>query len=548
MTLTRIALGAVGGAALLGLAALALGPVLPGDARDGSEIEPVRPALVLSTPDGLAIRLPGSAEPLAVPGSMPGDTAPALSPDGRQLALSRGRLGRGEIVVLDLWTSATRRLTTNPRAVDTAPAWSPDGRRIAWASGAPGAFDLFAMDADGRHKRRLVVGPGNDVDPTWRPDGRAIAFASDREAASYDLWSVPAAGGAAAPLLQAPGDQRGPVWSPGGGRIAFSGETRGNVDVWVVPTGAAVPRRVTAGRAFDGRPAWSPDGQGLAFVSDRRGAAAVWTVAPDGSEPRELVPATLGAAVDWGLALPGPRPLPTERLPDLDQRAPSGLLITRSRGRVRLGFASAVDNVGTGPVHVKGIRSPPERLMRADQLVELSSGLRRRYREVGAVEYTPHPPHYHWHYQPFERYELRRVTDHELLSRDHKTGFCLADHYGLAAHRVGGIRPPRFLGDCGKGRPELTAVEQGSSRGYTDRYPAFFHGQDVDITGLRPGLYVLVHRANPERLLHELRYDNNAASVLIRLSRPSARGALPAVTVLRRCEGSERCPPAPKTP
>jgi hypothetical protein len=254
-----------------------------------------------------------------------------------------------------------------------------------------------------------------------------------------------------------------------------------------------------------------------------------------------LGPATLGTSVDWGLGLPGPRPLPGELLPDLDQRAPSGLVVLRARGRVRIGFVSAVDNVGPGPLRVKGLRPRQSRLMRADQLVELPSGLTRRYQDVGALEYTPHPPHYHWHYQPFERYELRTVREHDLLGRDHKTGFCLADHYGLAAHRVGGLRPPRFLGDCGKGRPELTAVEQGSSRGYTDRYPAFFHGQDIDITDLSAGLYVLVHRANPDRLLHELRYDNNAASVLFRLSRPKTRGALPAVTLVRRCEGSERC-------
>jgi hypothetical protein len=182
--------------------------------------------------------------------------------------------------------------------------------------------------------------------------------------------------------------------------------------------------------------------------------------------------------------------------------------------------------------------------MRADQHVELPARLGRSYREVGALEYTPHPPHYHWHYQPFERYELRRASDHVLLSRDRKTGFCLADHYGLAARRVGGLRPPRFLGDCGKGRPELRAVEQGSSVGYTDRYPAFFHGQSIDLTDVPAGVYVLVHRANPERLLHELRYDNNAASVRVRLARPPG-GATPTLTLLRVCEGSERCAAVP---
>jgi hypothetical protein len=78
----------------------------------------------------------------------------------------------------------------------------------------------------------------------------------------------------------------------------------------------------------------------------------------------------------------------------------------------------------------------------------------------------------------------------------------------------------------------------GTSPGYTDRYPAHFHGQNVDLTGIPPGVYVLVHRANPHETIRETRYDNNAASLSLRLS---WRRGVPSVRVLRRCEGSERC-------
>jgi hypothetical protein len=47
-----------------------------------------------------------------------------------------------------------------------------------------------------------------------------------------------------------------------------------------------------------------------------------------------------------------------------------------------------------------------------------------------------------------------------------------------------------------------------------------------------------VNRANPDGLLRERRYDNNAASVRLRLTRA---GGVPQVQVLRACEGSERC-------
>jgi WD40 repeat protein/lysyl oxidase len=542
MAPARLALLALAGLGVLGAAAAGLGPLLPQGALGARTPEPLRPGLVVSSPRGIEIVLAGAGGPLLLPGTHPGDTAPALSPDGRRLALSRSSVGRGEILVVDLWSGVSTRLTTNPRAVDTAPAWSPDGRRLAWASGAPGALDLYAMDADGSGKRALVRGPGNDTGPAWSPDGRRLLYASTRETGSYDLWTVPAGGGEPQRLVAAPGHQRDPAWSPGGFRIAYSSTVAGNTDVWVASAAGGTPRRLTRGAAFDGRPAWSPDGQRLAFVSGRGGRAAVWSTTRAGTQPRPLADARLGAALDWGDALPGPAPLPGEPLPDLDQRAPAGLVVTTVGGRFRLGFASAVDNVGTGAAWVRGTREPGAATMRADQLVALPDGSIRTYRGVGELRYTPHPPHYHWHYQPFERYELRRPSDFALLERDRKSGFCLADHYGHAASRVGGSRPARFLGDCGKGRPELRGVDQGSSVGFTDRYPAFFHGQDLDLTGVPAGVYVVVHRANPERLLHELRYDNNAASVRIRLAR-AAPGSVPTVTLLQVCEGSERCPP-----
>ena len=525
--------------ASLGAAVAAAAAAPDGRAARAPEPEPPRVALLASTPSGLELHLPGAGGPLPVRGSEPGDTAPALSPDGRRVALSR----RGEIVVVELWTGTTARLTSNPRALDTDPAWSPDGRRIAWASGRPGALDLYAMDADGRGKRALVRGPGNDREPAWSPDGRRLAFASTRETGSYDLWAVPAAGGEPERLLAAPGHQRGPAWAPGGLRLAYASSANGNTDVWTVSAAGTAPRRLTRAAAFDGRPAWSPDGRAVAFVSGRGGAAAVWAAGRRGERPVRLAGAGLGSRLAWGLAPPGPPRLPGEALPDLDQRAPAGLVVTRARGRVRLGFASAVDNVGAGAAWVRATREPGDRFMRAHQLVPLAAGGVRVHRDVGVLRYTPHPPHYHWHFQPFERYELRRASDFALVARDRKSGFCLADHYGHAARRVGRLRPPRFLGDCGKGDPRLRSVEQGSSVGYTDRYPAFFHGQDVDLTGVPAGVYVLVHRANPERLLHELRYDNNAASVRIRLA-PAPPGGLPTVAVLRTCEGSERCPPS----
>jgi Lysyl oxidase len=218
-------------------------------------------------------------------------------------------------------------------------------------------------------------------------------------------------------------------------------------------------------------------------------------------------------------------------------------VVVSAGGRFRLGFDSATGSRGDGPLVIRGVRPPGAEQMRAHQVVEQAGGATRVVLDVGSLSYERHPPHFHWHLQDFVRYELRRASDFALVARDRKTGFCLVDRYGRVPGRVPGTGPPRFVGDCATGRPDARRVEEGSSVGYVDRYPALFHGQDVDLTGVPNGRYVLVHRANPERALRELRYSNDDASVLLELRRPGGPRATPTVAVLRRCPGSARCRP-----
>jgi hypothetical protein len=95
-----------------------------------------------------------------------------------------------------------------------------------------------------------------------------------------------------------------------------------------------------------------------------------------------------------------------------------------------------------------------------------------------------------------------------------------------------------FLGDCKQYHPEATRVVEGTSLGYTDRYPAFFHGQNVDLASVPAGVYDLVHRTNPNLYLRELRYENNAASVRLKLT---WHAGVPRVQVLRSCSATPTC-------
>jgi hypothetical protein len=207
--------------------------------------------------------------------------------------------------------------------------------------------------------------------------------------------------------------------------------------------------------------------------------------------------------------------------PDLDQSTPFGVSVVRRDGRSLLVFGSAVDNVGAGPLAVEAHRVGGE--MRTWQLI----GRQRRALRV-RLRYVHSETHRHWHFPGFERYELRRL-DGGLVGRDHKTGFCLRDAYETRAMN----RPPVWTSECARGRPRAVAVRQGISPGFGDDYVPLKEGQSIDVTGLG-GRFVLVHRANPDRVLRERSYANNAASVLLELSGGRAR-------ILRRCPLGAAC-------
>ena len=361
--------------------------------------------------------------------------------------------------------------------------------------------------------RRITATPDDDSQPDWSPDGRRVVFVRQQPRSPASSLYVVRRDGGAVERLTPPGEVAiMPAWSPDGRRIAYATSplAGGSFDIWVVDLATGRTRRHTGSTAEEVLPTWDSEGK-LAFR----------VVRPD----VELAEKTS----DRDTPQIGPR----ELLPDFDQRPPFRLTVSGTK----LGFASATDNVGDGPVWVRGSRSSTTEGMEARQLVRLSDGSVRIYDRAGRLRYTPEATHSHWHLLRFQRYELRDLTG-TLLVRDRKSGFCLADHDGLARHAVVAFRGPRYLGNCAAFEPESLDVEQGTSSGYTDLYPPHFHGQNLELRGVPAGLYVLVHRANPDEALEELDYTNNDASIRIRLS---WRNGSPLVETLRRCPASDRC-------
>lgn len=510
------------------------------------------PAPVLA----LAVVLAGAA-PAALP-------APSAT-----LAFARSEVAGGGIYLI----AGGRPRLVIPSGVE--PAWTPDARRLAYvAPGADGAGDVYAADADGRRRGRITVttadeshpdwaadglrivverdghivvvradggkerpiAPGHE--PEWSPNGRLIAFAS-----AGDLFTVEPDRGRIRRLTRTPTEESAPTWSPEGRRLAYVTDETGQSDLRVLDLRTNTSTALTANTALERSPAFTPDGKRVLFVSDAGGVETIWSA-----------PAVGGTAAPLGLpalaADPQPRPIrprPIELLPDLEQQPPADLSIHAARRGTRLhyllGFDSATDNLGDGPITlVASRRNLSTSTMSVSQRVHLGSGALRTYPEVGVLRYVYSPTHSHWHVMDFQRYELRRLADHALVVRDRKSGFCLADHWAHApGHQPNEPPHPVFREYCERGNPDALSVLQGTSVGYTDKYPSHFHGQNLDLTGVPAGNYVLVNRANPELLLRELRYENNASALRIRIAWPRGANRSPDIKVLASCPDSARC-------
>jgi Lysyl oxidase len=216
-------------------------------------------------------------------------------------------------------------------------------------------------------------------------------------------------------------------------------------------------------------------------------------------------------------------------LPNLVELPPSSLEVQALGARDVLRFTSTVENLGDAPLVVVSTRATAFGSFRSVQLLgarRLPVAVTLRYRSSGG--------HEHFHLVDFQRYELR-TGGGRLIARDRKVGYCLGDR-----RPVGGERP-RFTGSCGRGDPGALQVEQGLSPGFADPYASDLGGQSFDVTGLPPGEYVLVNRANPAALLRESSYADDAAAVRFLLARPAAPAGIAFVQVLATCR-SATCP------
>ncbi|RME93125.1 MAG: hypothetical protein D6766_08745 [Verrucomicrobia bacterium] len=196
--------------------------------------------------------------------------APDWAPGRKLLVYTTYLAGNADIVAHDL-TTGRRTYVARYTGSNMSPAVSPDGRRVAMILSKGGSPDLYVANLDGSHLRQLTKTPVDESSPCWSPDGRTICF-STRMGGRRTLATIPAEGGQVRRLRTAGAvNPSEPAWSPDGRWIAFTAQ-RGGFEICVVPAGGGTARTVAVGED----PSWSPNSRTLIHVvRDRQGGRSL---------------------------------------------------------------------------------------------------------------------------------------------------------------------------------------------------------------------------------------------------------------------------------
>ncbi len=220
------------------------------------------------------------------------------------------------------------------------------------------------------------------------------------------------------------------------------------------------------------------------------------------------------------------------RCPDLVMSAPFNLSLDRTtrRHHVLLRAASSINNLGAGPLELRG-RRDASGVMRVSQAIYDRRGRAHIVRTDGRLDYKfvpgarydhPSVPDYtYWKFRYAAGFELwsidrlRRAL--RLVRAGPKLDYCFRD---LFRTHQSARSPSRAVYPACSRRRAIQRVTLGTSVGWSDVYPYDYPEQWIDVTGLR-GRFAYVQIADPRNLLFESNKQNNLSETYVEL--PSGR-------------------------
>jgi Tol biopolymer transport system component len=201
---------------------------------------------------------------------------PAISPDGKRVALTGGNFARVDVMNIDGGARKTI-FSADARTVFSL-SWAHTGDRIAFSHGT--AFqgpdhnvNIETVAPDGSEHKPLTEKAGNNGFPSFSPDGKQLVFRSGREG-SKNLYIMNHDGSGVRRLTEGKWTDTMADWSPTGEWIAFASDRGNNFEIWLVRPDGTGLKKLIGGGGRHNHPHWSPDGRWIVFTSQRAGLSA----------------------------------------------------------------------------------------------------------------------------------------------------------------------------------------------------------------------------------------------------------------------------------
>jgi Tol biopolymer transport system component/predicted Ser/Thr protein kinase len=209
---------------------------------------------------------------------------PALSKDGRRVAVSATESGNTDIWAYEVDRDIKRRLTFD-LALDVRPVWSPSGKEIAFQSMRQGSNDIFRRPADGTGEPVLLAGSDEGERPyDWSADGKYLLYTVSTPENAGDLWYLQrkedGSGFEPSSFLQTSFNENTPSLSPNGRFVTYCSNESGQYEVYVQPfPGGGGSLQVSIDGGW--QPRWSREGKELLYVRGDTLMAVNVTTIPD---------------------------------------------------------------------------------------------------------------------------------------------------------------------------------------------------------------------------------------------------------------------------
>jgi eukaryotic-like serine/threonine-protein kinase len=191
---------------------------------------------------------------------------PAMSPDGRRVAVSRISEAGRHIWILDLGQEFFSRFTFRT-ATETIPVWC--GSQIIFGGdGGSSPYDLYEKSIAGAGSETLLLDrPGSQVPTDCSADGRVLLYRENDPRTGYDVWALPMDGKRnPVPVAQTAADERDAQFSADGKWIAYQSDESGRFEIYVQPfPGTGGKFQISTGGGEQVR--WRRDGKEMFYTA-----------------------------------------------------------------------------------------------------------------------------------------------------------------------------------------------------------------------------------------------------------------------------------------